>query len=140
MTSSEILNNNFVCTYFTAFSNSSTKFQIFIHKINNKLVKHKNSILSLTYALYVTFLKHRGGQCVHCLLLPNLSDLGGASVTTRQVYTRVVRSKVLYSALVWVAALTTQNRAHLWCPRRILAIRAIPCRPRRLTPWLALPV
>ncbi|CAB3230287.1 unnamed protein product [Arctia plantaginis] len=55
-------------------------------------------------------------------LLPNL---GGASVPTRRLYAGVVRSMALYGAPVWVAALTAPNRARLWRPQRILAVRAI---------------
>ncbi|CAB3235600.1 unnamed protein product [Arctia plantaginis] len=47
------------------------------------------------------------------------------SVPTRRLYAGVVRSMALYGAPVWVAALTAPNRARLWRPQRILAVRAI---------------
>ena len=55
-------------------------------------------------------------------LLPNL---GGASVATRSLFTGVVRSMALYGAPVWASALTAQNKARLWRPQRVLAVRAI---------------
>lgn len=61
-----------------------------------------------------------------CLCLGRqLSNLGGASVVARQFYKGFVFSIALYSAPVWVAALTAQNMTRLWWPQRILAFIAI---------------
>lgn len=55
-------------------------------------------------------------------LLPNV---GGPNLTCRRLYTGVVRSMALYGAPVWVGALTSPNKAQLYRPQRVMAVRAI---------------
>ncbi|XP_050349534.1 uncharacterized protein LOC126772973 [Nymphalis io] len=65
-------------------------------------------------------------------LLPNV---GGPESLCRRLYAGVVRSMALYGVPIWVDALTTQNRALLRKPQKVIAVRAI--RGYRTVFWIA---